>query len=239
MARRAPPSDAPCAAGDPAAFAALLGHAFNDPDLLARALRHPSATPRPLENNQRLEFLGDRVLGLVVAEMLHETFPTENEGALARRFAALVSRPALAQVAVAIGLGSRLELGPSEAESDGRDNPANLADALEAVIAAIYIDGGMVPAAAFIRAHWAPMAAEVSEPPRDAKTRLQEWSQGRGGQLPEYLTVAESGPPHAPVFEVEVRLPGVPPARATGSSKRAAEQAAAERMLAGLEAARS
>ena len=221
-----------------AALEAALGHKFRTPDLLSRALRHPSATSRPLENNQRLEFLGDRVLGLAVAEYLHEHFPQESEGALAKRLAALVRRDALARVANLLDLGGLIELGRSEDDSGGRTNPANLADALEAVIAALYLDGGADVATRFIRAQWAPLAAENREPPRDAKTRLQEWSQGRGGQLPAYVVTAETGPPHAPVFEVEVRLPGVAPARAEGSSKRAAEQGAAERMLAALEASR-
>jgi len=218
--------------GDPATdFSETLGYRFKDPSLLARALCHPSQAPGPLDSNQRLEFLGDRVLGLAISELLYAQFPNENEGALARRLAALVRRDALARVAASLDLGDYLNLGRSEAESGGQQNPANLADALEAIIAAIYLDGGLEAAVQFIRSHWVSMVAEDRDPPRDAKTALQEWSQARGGPLPEYAVVSEEGPPHAPVFEVEVRLPGVPACRAEGASKRVAEQAAAGQML--------
>jgi len=225
------PSDRGGVGGPTANFSATLKYRFTDPSLLARALCHPSQAPGPLDSNQRLEFLGDRVLGLAVSEILYAQFPNENEGALARRLASLVRRDALARVAANLGLGDYLNLGRSESESGGQQNPANLADALEAVIAAIYLDGGLEAAVQFIRAHWVSMVAEDREPPRDAKTALQEWSQARGGPLPEYVVVSEDGPPHAPVFEVEVRLPDVRACRAEGASKRVAEQAAAGQML--------
>ena len=145
---------------DPTAdFSGTLKYRFKDPSLLARALCHPSQAPGPLDSNQRLEFLGDRVLGLAVSELLYTQFPNENEGALARRLASLVRRDALARVAANLGLGDYLNLGRSESESGGQQNPANLADAMEAVIAAIYLDGGLEAAVQFIRAHWVSMVA--------------------------------------------------------------------------------
>ncbi|MDE0049533.1 MAG: ribonuclease III [Rhodospirillales bacterium] len=210
---------------------AALGHRFASPALLARALRHPSAGSQG-GSNQRLEFLGDRVLGMVVAAMLYEAFPHEAEGALSQRYAALVRREALADVARALSLGPQLAMGRGEVEGGGRDNPANLADACEAVIGALYIDGGLGAAERFIRRRWAPAMAADPEPPRDAKTRLQEWTQARALGLPAYRTLSASGPAHAPLFEVEADVPGLGRAVATGASKRAAEQGAAGALLA-------
>lgn len=198
--------------------------------MLARALRHPSAGTQG-GSNQRLEFLGDRVLGMVVAAMLYEAFPREAEGALSQRYSALVRREALADVARALSLGPRLAMGRGEGAAGGRDNPANLADACEAVIGALYIDGGLDAAERFIRRHWTPAMAADPEPPRDAKTRLQEWTQSRALGLPVYRTLSASGPAHAPVFEVEAEVAGLGSAVATGASKRAAEQGAAAALL--------
>ena len=168
---------------------------------------------------------------MVVAAMLYEAFPHEAEGALSQRYAALVRREALADVARALGLGPRLAMGRGEGAAGGRDNPANLADACEAVIGALYIDGGLDAAERFIRRRWAPAMAADPEPPRDAKTRLQEWTQSRALGLPAYRTLSASGPAHAPLFEVEAEVAGLGSAVATGASKRAAEQGAAGALL--------
>ncbi len=212
---------------DTATVARLLGHDFADNSLLERALTHPSAGTPARPDNQRLEFLGDRVLGLLVAEALMEAFPNLAEGDLAPRFNQLVRRETLAEVAGEIGLGQHLRLGRSENISGGRRKAAILADATEAVIAALYLDGGLSAAGAFVSAHWAQRVKAVSHAPVDAKTRLQEWAQGRGYPLPTYTVVARTGPDHAPVFKVEVQLEGGATATGEARSKRLAEQDAA------------
>jgi ribonuclease-3 len=230
---------------DPRGLMAALDYAFEDSELLRIALLHPSAvsTGRGKRNkklpekagrgadNQRLEFLGDRVLGIVVAEMLFRAFPNEDEGALARRLAALVRQDSLDAVAREIALGGYLTISRGEAEGGGRDNPAILADACEALIGAIYLDGGLEAARAFIERHWRPKMNAEAKPPQDAKTALQEWAQAAGLALPLYTVVKSEGPPHDPVFEVEVAVAGQQPASARGRSKRAAEQAAARQLL--------
>lgn len=211
-----------------------LGYAFNNPDLLALALTHPSCAKQksgmPL-NNQRLEFLGDAVLGLVVAELLYEMYPHEQEGELARRFAALVCGERLVAVAKELELGAALTLSKSEAEAGGRDNASNLEDACEAVIGAMYLDGGLEAARPFVLRFWRGLAQSYAAPPKDAKTALQEWAQGRGLPLPEYVVVSETGSAHAPQFTIEVRVQGQNPTQATANAKRVAERLAAEKML--------
>ncbi len=237
------------AASAPAAGAAeamagparAIGHGFARPELLREALTHPSAMvpehrrgrrARPARASyERLEFLGDRVLGLVVADLLWRRFDSEPEGHLTRRHAHLVRREALARVAEAIGLGRHLVFSHAEAAAGAAANPGILADACEAVIAAIYLDGGLDAAAAFIHRLWEPLLAEMDGPPRDPKTALQEWAQGRGLPLPAYALVAASGPDHAPLFTVAVSLPGRDPAVAAASSKRLAEAKAAAMLL--------
>jgi ribonuclease-3 len=221
-------------AADLARLAEALGHSFTKPDLLTEALTHPSIAGRGTGARQcyeRLEFLGDRVLGLVIAELLVRRFPREAEGALARRLAGLVRREACARVAEAIGLAPHLSMSRGEEEAGGRANVTTLADACEAVIGALYSDGGLEAAAAFIHRHWEPLVAEALTPPKDAKTALQEWAQGLGKPLPIYHTVAMKGPPHDPIFEVSVAVAGIEPVTAEGASKRTAEQAAAAAML--------
>jgi len=215
-----------------AAFAARLGHDFADPGLLARALVHPSfATPgRP--SNQRLEFLGDRVLGLVIAEALFAADRGAAEGTLAPRFNALVRRETCAEVARALDLGAVLRLGRSEMLAGGRRNPTTLADAMEAVLAAVYLDGGLGAARAVILRHWAAPLAAADRVERDAKTALQERLQGAGQSAPTYAEVGRDGPAHAPVFTVAVRLADGRSVEGSAPSKRAAEQAAATAMLA-------
>lgn len=233
----------------------LVGHSFARPELLAEALTHPSALPPPRRPGrrrsrraapnaprgapsgtnrggyERLEFLGDRVLGLVIADILWRDFADEQEGPLTRRLTHLVRRDALARVAAAIGLDRHLQLSPAEAAAGAARNPGILADAVEAVIAAIYLDGGLSAAKAFIERFWEPLIAEMAAPPSDPKTTLQEWAQGRGLALPAYELIATSGPDHAPHFSVAVRVAGQAEASATASSKRAAETAAAALLL--------
>ena len=212
-----------------------LEHRFADPSLLQQALTHSSASghagsSRP--SNERMEFLGDRVLGLVVSELLYGAYPREDEGALARRYSFLVSGDALAQVAEQIDLGAFLKVSRGEEEAGGTRNPGLLADSCEAVIAALYLDGGLDAARRFIHRFWRPLMDAAARPPKDAKTMLQEWAQARALALPHYCEVSRKGPPHAPRFLVEVRLDGLETVSASGPSKRAAEQAAAERLLA-------
>ena len=212
-----------------------LGHDFAQADLLTQALTHPSVAqgraPRRLTPYERLEFLGDRVLGLVVADMLFHRFPSEAEGALARRHAALVRRETLAIVAAQIGLPHCLILAKGEEDAGGRSNPTVLADACEAVIGAVYADAGFDKAALFVRELWTPLMDAALAPPKDAKTALQEWAQGRGKPLPVYAIVGKDGPPHDPTFVVSVTVEGVEPVCGTGTSKRMAEQAAAQALL--------
>lgn len=220
-------------------LADALGHRFADPGLLEDAVTHPSlsglepAAPgaSPATAYERFEFLGDRVLGLVIAEWLLERFAEEKEGALAKRHAALVRREALCRVADAIALGRYLRLSPAESSGTGRSNPTILADACEAVIGALYLDGGLEPARRFIRGAWADAIDRTEPPPLDAKTALQEWAQGRGKPLPVYETVDRSGSAHAPVFRVRVTVAGEEPVLGTGTSKRAAEKDGARALL--------
>jgi len=181
-------------------------------------------------SNERLEFMGDRVLGLVIAEWLLSDFPEAAEGDLAVRYNALVRKEACADVAGRINLGKYLVLGPGEDRGGGRQKAAILADACEAVIAALYLDGGLAVAQRFIQAEWQPL---LSEPARrvDAKTALQEWTQGRALGVPSYKAIGRSGPDHAPEFDVQVEINGLAPITGSGSSKRIAEQAAARAML--------
>jgi ribonuclease-3 len=212
-----------------------LGHRFRDRGLLREALTHGSMTGRGRRRtNERLEFLGDRVVGLAVAELLIRRYPHEPEGALTPRMSGLVSEAALAGVARELGLGSWLEVAKSEEETGGRERPATLADAFEALIGAVYLDGGWEVAAEMVRRCVEPRLETMAVPPRDAKSRLQEWTQSRGLGLPAYRVIKMSGPSHDPVFEIAVSLADVADVTATGSSKRAAEQAAAERLLARL-----
>lgn len=205
-----------------------LEHSFRDMELLERALTHTSAAATV--NNERLEFLGDRVLGLIVAEMLLDKFPAENEGHIGRRFAELVRAETLTRVGRTVGIDAALNYAGKEA------NDGLVADAMEAVIAALYLDGGQPVASRFIARHWSPLIRTSDAPPRDAKTALQEWSQARGLGLPTYRDIARDGPDHDPLFTIEVAVSGGGPVRAQGNSKRAAEQAAAALLMRQLEA---
>jgi ribonuclease-3 len=209
-------------------LARKLGHDFKRPELLEQALTHVSSDP---DSYERLEFLGDRVLGLVVAEMLLLRYAQEDEGLLTRRLGAAVRAETLTRVARSIDLGTFLRLSRGEEAAGTRANAGILADACEAVIAALYLDGGLGAARTFIAAAWSDILDETPSAPKDPKTELQEWAQGRGLAVPRYLEVSRDGPDHAPTFTVEVDVTGLPPIRGTGSSKRLAEQRAAETLL--------
>jgi ribonuclease-3 len=215
----------------------ILGHEFARPELLREAMTHRSALHGQGRgrkgSNERMEFVGDRVLGLLIAEWLAERFPREQEGDLGRRLAVLVSQPVLAEVAEAIGLGDALAVAPGEAKAGVRRRATVLADALEAALGALYLDGGLDRARNFVRRAWAVAMDRHQEPPKDAKTRLQEWVQARGLGLPDYIVVARAGPPHAPEFVVSVAVSGATGSGAAGS-KRAAEQLAARDLLQAL-----
>lgn len=216
---------------DLADFQTRLGHVFAKPEILVRAVTHSSIMSAHRDDNQRLEFLGDRVLGLVMAEALLQADPNAPEGLLAPRYNALVRREACADVARQIGLGDVLKLGRSEMKSGGRRKEALLADAMEAVIAAIYMDGGFEIARKAVVRLWGDRIGNVADDARDPKTSLQEWAQARGEQPPAYIEVDRKGPDHQPVFTIEVRLQSGQAERATAGSKRHAEQAAAKALL--------
>jgi ribonuclease-3 len=222
---------------DLAALERVLDHAFGDTSLLATALTHPSLAGQGGASYERLEFLGDRVLGLAIADLLMERYPQESEGDLARRHALLVDRDSLARVAAGIGLGDWVRMTDGEAAAGTRGSASVLADAMEAVIGALYRDGGFVTASVIVRRLWLPLVESRGAPPKDAKTALQEWAQARGLPLPSYRVLARTGPDHAPHFTVEVAVSGHPPARAQGKSRRAAERAAAAALYAILEPA--
>ncbi len=219
------------------AFSERLGHTFRDPDLLRLALTHSSLSSPTRSDNQRLEFLGDRVLGLVMAEALLAQDETAREGQLAPRFNALVRKEACADVAREIELGAVLRLGKSEMATGGRRKQALLGDAMEAVIAAVYLDAGFDTAREMILKLWGPRVSAVETDARDAKTALQEWAQARGLAPPDYVEIGRTGPDHAPVFTVEARLANGQRARAEGRVKRQAEQAAARELLDRLDSA--
>lgn len=216
---------------DLVAFQERLGHVFSNPELLVRALTHPSIASEARPDNQRLEFLGDRVLGLVIAEALLSADAAAAEGTLAPRLNALVRKETCAEIAREIDLGAVLRLGRSETMSGGRRKTALLGDGMEAVIAAVYLDGGHHVARDLVLRLWTDRIATVEEDARDAKTALQEWAQARGALPPSYTEVGRDGPDHAPRFTIEARLGDGRAARATAASKRAGEQAAAKALL--------
>jgi ribonuclease III len=208
-----------------------LGHKFGDIALLKRALTHASADSTA--SNERLEFLGDRVLGLVIAQKLHHDNPADNEGSLALKFNAMARGETCAVAAEAAGLAEYVVLAASEAASGGRRKSAILAGVCEAVIAALYLDGGLEPARAFIERYWEAPLKSIGADMRDPKTTLQEWAQARPSrEAPVYRLVKREGPDHAPHFRVEVSVSGEQPETGEGQSKREAEQAAAAALLA-------
>jgi ribonuclease-3 len=210
-----------------------IGYRFKDKDLLTRALTHISALGGGSRagSYQRLEFLGDHVLGLVISAMLFDAFPKGDEGELSRRLADLVRRETCADVARAINLGEAVRLGTSESNSGGRARTAILADVCEALIGAVFLDGGYDKATAFVERFWGERMRVPTRPLRDPKTMLQEWAQARGLPTPVYKEIERIGPHHNPEFRIAVSLPQREPAEGRGRSKRVAEQAAAAAML--------
>ena len=223
-------------AADLSAFAARIGHTFSQPDLLVRAVTHSSLSSATRPSNERLEFLGDRVLGLSIATALFQSDDRAAEGQLAPRFNALVRQETCADVAREIGLGEVLKLGRSEMMSGGRRKEALLGDAMEAVIAAIYLDAGFDAARAVVLRLWGARIAAARSLSRDAKSALQEWAQARGLPPPTYAETGRKGPDHQPVFTVEVRLANGESASGEAAGKRQAEQSAAAALLARVEA---
>lgn len=208
------------------------GHVFRDPQRLQRALTHGSArSAHAGVDYERFEFLGDRVLGLAVADMLLADFPEAPEGELSVRLNALVNAEALAQIADQIGLADLIRAG-SEVRNLAERKRVNLrADALESLIAVIYLDGGLDAAKRFIHKYWKPRAVAVDAARRDPKTELQEWAHQAASAVPAYRIESRTGPDHDPVFTVSVRVGDYPPATGTGRSKREAEQNAAATVL--------
>jgi ribonuclease-3 len=212
-----------------------IGHRFSDLTLLERALTHKSYANenRLSEHNERMEFLGDSVLNLVVSELLMNALPDSTEGDLSRLRAAVVSEPSLASVAREIGLGGYLLLGRGEEQTGGRDKDSLLADSLEALVASLYIDGGIGPASSFITRFFEETIRKVrtSGGAGDYKTAFQELSQERLKTLPEYRVLSEAGPDHRKEFTVELFVKGAVYGRGTGKSKKEAEQKAAKEAL--------
>ena len=223
---------------DLAALAGRIGHTFGRAELAAEALTHRGALDRQSDlkaafphGNERLEFLGDRVLSLAVADLLLRLFPHEHEGELARRHAGLVRAETLVEIATAIGLGADIRLGDSERAQSGSVRPTILADALEALLGAVFLDAGFEVSATCVQKLWGDRLTSQATAPRDPKTALQEWAQARRLPLPAYREVGREGPPHEPLFVVDVAIKGHEPAQARGGSKREAERLAAISLL--------
>ena len=211
-----------------------LGYSFKRPELLQRALTHSSSEAvvrGQTLSYERLEFLGDRVLGLVIADYLWQKYSREDQGFLSRHLTQLVRGETCALVSRKLDLGQFMSLGDGEASSGGRQKEALLADVCESVIAALYVDGGIDVARDFILSQWKGFLDGSEELIKDPKTALQEWSQARGLGTPRYVEVEREGPDHAPIFTIEVRIDGVTKRRAKGASKREAQQAAARQLL--------
>jgi len=231
------PKPAAKAAGKSAAIAAIearIGHSFTDPNLLIAAITHVSAlkpSRKRGESYQRLEFLGDHVLGLIVSDMLYRTFSNADEGELSKRLADLVRKESCAEVAKSLGLTDDIKLGAVGAGAGARLRKSVLGDICEAVIGAVFLDGGYAAAAQFVERNWTERMQRPRRPLRDPKTVLQEWAQGKGLPTPVYREVERTGPHHDPQFRIAVDLPGLAPAEGVGGSKRAAEKVAASVMI--------
>lgn len=215
-----------------AAIEQALDYYFRDPGLLTQALTHPSAEPGGIGvHYERLEFLGDSVLSLVISKALYDAYPGEPEGALAKRRSALVCRDTLAALGKELGIGRWLILGQSEENSGGRQNEANLENAMEALIGALYLDGGLETAQRIVTLWFKDRIHTMGEVPRDPKTTLQEWAQARAMPLPEYTLIKQTGPAHAPEFTIEVKVQGFDTVQAKGPNKKIAERDAAAKLL--------
>lgn len=208
-----------------------LDYTFKKPELLDEALTHVSAPQANGQSYQRLEFLGDRVLGLAIAEILFKTFPSAPEGELSRRLAELVRRESCAEIAISWDVGPYLKLGAGEAHSGERRNPTILADVCEAIIGAVFLDGGYEAARSLVERSFKALLEAPRRPLRDPKSALQEWAQGRGLPPPTYTVAEQTGPDHAPKFRVMVKVKGAETEFGHGTSKRIAEQAAARSLL--------
>jgi len=204
----------------------LIGHEFADKSLIQMALTHSSVGSK--KNYERLEFLGDRVLGLVIAKLLYARFPDEAEGDLARRLAALVQGEFLAAIAKEINLGECISFSEAEAQSGGADNDNILADVFESVIGALYLESGFDKCESLIQKLWGSRLDVMLTPPQHPKTRLQEWAQSKGLPLPKYEISAQTGPDHAPVFEITLSVQGFDSLKAEGKSRQVAEKLAAK-----------
>lgn len=213
-------------------FQDQLGYHFNDPSLLLRALTHSS---KGIENYERLEFLGDRVLGLVIADIVYMAFASESEGGLAKRHSALACTETLAEIALNIGLPDVVMLSEGERAAGGMKQENLLADSMEAIIGAIYLDSGLKACHDVIQGLWGEKVHVLKEPPIDAKTGLQEWAQARKKPVPKYEIVKREGPDHAPFFHISVTVEGYAPQIGEGSSRRIAEKDAAKKLLNFLE----
>jgi ribonuclease-3 len=222
------------ATAEHAAIEARIGHKFADPSLLTTAITHVSALKpqrKRGDSYQRLEFLGDHVLGLIVSDMLYRAFPNADEGEMSKRLADLVRKESCADVAKSLGLTDDIKLGAVGAGAGARLRKSVLGDICEAVIGAIFLDGGYGAASSFVERNWTERMRKPRQPLRDPKTVLQEWAQGKGLPTPVYREVERSGPHHDPQFRVAVDLPGLAPAEGVGGSKRAAEKVAASVMI--------
>ncbi|MEM6780469.1 MAG: ribonuclease III [Pseudomonadota bacterium] len=211
-----------------------LGYTFQDQKLLIKALTHSStgfSSTGTTRNYERLEFLGDRVLGLIMADILFKTFQDDNEGNLAKRHSALVQGKTLSDIALENDLGTYVIMSDSERSSGGETNENILADVMEGLLGALYLDGGLPPARQLIETWWGDRIQTMDKAPQDPKTALQEWVQARGLPLPAYEIASREGPDHAPVFVIQVQVMGEKPIEAEGPSRRQAEKIAAEKML--------
>ena len=206
-----------------------IGHSFSNQRIIQDALTHSSTGQE--HNYERLEFLGDRVLGLIVAEMLYKKFPDEPEGDLAKRLSALVQGSLLAEIAQQINLGAYVDFSEAERQAGGTENTNILADVFEAVIGALYLDSGFKECHALVEKFWADHFFEMKAPPQHPKTALQEWAQAKSLPLPEYKIVNQSGPDHAPVFDVQLLIEGYDPVIAQGKSRQEAEKLVAQMFL--------
>lgn len=212
-----------------------LGYSFKDKKLLKQALTHPSSKKNKTAlDYERMEFLGDSVLGLVVSEILYKNYPQEKEGQLAKRRAAIVCRDSLYKIAKKISIGEYLILGTGEDQIGGRNNKANLENTLEAITAAIYLDGGLEEARKFIERLFSTFIESMQSPPKDPKSQLQEWAQARGLELPKYEVISITGPSHEPAIEIKLSL-GEYNVTHTASSRKEAERVSAEKLIEKIE----
>lgn len=207
-----------------------INHSFKDEALLQVALTHSSTGQD--ENYERLEFLGDRVLGLAIASLLFKKFPNENEGDLAKRLAFLVQGETLAKLSAQINLGDYIMFSDAERDAGGAKNDHILADVFESVIGALYLDGGFAPCYDLIETQWESVLETMKKPPQHPKTEIQEWAQAQGLPLPHYDIIGQSGPDHAPIFEVKLTVKGHEQKTATGRSRAEAEKLVAEIFMA-------